>query len=217
VETVRFFLGCAAYRTMEPVTAQCREDVIAAMGKGPAAIDVGVSAELVGAKVQHGYGCCPNLERLTNQAVLAGADVLLFHDADMAYEWSDAAAVLAAWARHGPRAMAGAVYPEATDGGRLVGALSGLPNECGVFTRPDVAAPYMGKDVEADFLGLGLAAVPTGFFAGRERPWWRERWDGAVHLGPDVFISGMIRAEGWKLVAALEARPGHLSREWRTA
>ena len=215
----RFFLGCAAYRTIEPVTASSREELLGAMlVAGSLGLGEFVSAECVGSAISAGYGCCPNLERLTLAAREREADVLVFHDSDMSFTPGDVRSLLSTWAQYGPRCLVGSMYPEATDGGRMVGALVGVPNECGVFTRSAPDAPWLLNPkavAEAEFLGLGLAAIPMAFFDGRPQPWWRESWDGQVHLGPDVWISKALLAEGWRVLADFGSQPRHLSREWR--
>lgn len=213
----KVFVGTACYRTMEPATAASMVDVA---WNGDADM-----AEIVGLSLPQGYGAVRNAEGLVRAAQQAGADLLLYHDADMRYDAADVTSHVATWLRLGPKSLVGAVYP-ASSGASYVGRLAGLPacranaepDPFGLFTKEDTIRPYVGEALEAESLGFGFVAIPMEFLLGlrASRGYaFAEKALGEVLDTPDTRMCEDARAAGYRLVANLAARPKHLVREWR--
>lgn len=234
-DPVCLFLGGVAYQTYAPQTAVSRERLFWATQQaeydGPRLL-VGDGAtwkdepaiEVVSSGLTHGYGAVRNAEMLCDAAIEAGADVMICHDADIAFDPSDIRSLVATWAKHGPRAIVGAMYPDA-QGADLVGRLTGTPKrEDGREMTPrsvvDALRLQGAEAVEAESLGFGLVCIPVALMQELRATRgfvFAECWQGKAHATtPDSELCGAAKALGYMLVADLRAAPRHASRKWES-
>jgi hypothetical protein len=221
----RVFLGCAAYRSIEPLTAAAREhflwDCLAPPGPGAgAAGPAGPSFELVGSAIAEGYGACGNVETLADAARLAGADFFVYHDADVRFTAKDVGSLLRRCELHAP-CVAGCLYPSSGEDGRYVGRLVDVPlgdDRLDATPREFVLA-HAGQAMEAESLGFGLVAIPMELVARlkKERGYaFAERSLGRTATTPDSEFCGAAKLMGYSLVADLSVKILHLGRTWRS-
>lgn len=236
---VRIFLGTCCYRTIEPATAGSRERLLWSSAQaewdGPrmvGAADVRVEGErleswrsadveIVGVGMAEGYGACRNAEDLAAGAMSAGADLLVYHDADMAFSTTDVLSLCTFWDELGPKAIVGTLYPSSKWPDRYVGRLEGV----GLDADRTEGTPRATVDAlapgayAAEALGFGLVALPVALLAElrQQRGFaFAEAWRGRDGTTPDTEMCAAARLLGYSLVADLRARPRHLVRDWRS-
>lgn len=208
----RVFLGVAVYRDVKAGTMIARESLVWARG--------GEAFDLVGSQAAVGYGTARNLELLADGAIETKADLLVYHDADVAFTAADVDQLVRGWQRYGPEAIVGAFYAE-REGGKLVGHLCGPLGEDGRVRTDPAMVERLRADgfeyVEALSLGFGLVALPVALLVALRRE--RGYAFGEAHFGlkgttPDVEFCGAAKQRGFTVVAALGARPSHLTERW---
>ncbi len=213
----RVFLGCAAYDRIEPRTATAREALMAAAGRAGRDALVG-QFELVGSGIGRGYGTVGNLELLAKAALDAGADLLLYHDADIAFTVDDVNALMLARAAWGPRCVIGSVCKSSSYPGFVIGRKSGqFPRSDGMSLTPETEVGGAAGVIRFDEIGFGLVLIPTALLQemiALRGYAFREEWRGNTRTTIDVAFSQDATDRGYDVLVATDARPEHKSKAW---